>query len=51
MEEKYWVVVIKLGGVYHEVKTYKRKNNAIDLRDKLRSNKPLEKYELVRIKM
>ena len=44
---KYWIVVLKLGGVYHGIKTYKRKSDAVNLLLKLELNKPLEKFELV----
>lgn len=48
-KEKQWVVAQKRGSVYHEIKRYKQKNNAIDFRLKQES-KSLLKYELILIK-
>lgn len=45
---RFWSVVEKKGQVYHEVKSYKRKQDAVNLLVKLKS-KSLTDYQLVSI--
>lgn len=45
---RFWSVVEKRGQVYHEVKSYKRKQNAVNLLIKLK-RESLTDYQLVSI--
>lgn len=45
---RFWTVVEKRGKVYHEVKSYKRKQDAVSLLIKLKSESLID-YQLVSI--
>ncbi len=49
VSDSLWMVVVKMGRVYHEIDTYNDKDKAIERTQKLSRSEPSESFELIMI--